>query len=34
MREQLQSDFDKIIKTLKISKEEIQIKKIFFEKSL
>ena len=27
MREQIQSDFDKIIKTLKISKEEIQIKK-------
>ena len=32
MREQLQSDFDKIIKTSKISKEEIQIKKDFLNK--
>ena len=32
MREQIQSDFDKIIKTLKISKEEIQIKKDFLNK--
>ena len=32
MREQIQLDFDKIIKTLKISKEEIQIKKRFFLK--
>ena len=28
MSEQLQTDFDKIVKTLKISEEEIQIKKI------
>ena len=32
MNEQLQSDFDKIIKTSKISKEEIQIKKDFLNK--
>ena len=34
MSEQLQSDFDKIIKTSKISKEEIQIKKDFLNKFL
>ena len=32
MSEQLQSDFDKIVKSLKISKEEIQIKKDFLNK--
>ena len=32
MSEQLQSDFDKITKTLKISEDEIQIKKIFLNK--
>ena len=32
MSEQLQSDFDKILKTSKISKEEIQIKKDFLNK--
>ncbi len=32
MSEQLQSDFDKIVKTSKISKEEIQIKKDFLNK--
>ena len=32
MSEQLQSDFDKITKTSKISEEEIQIKKIFLNK--
>ena len=32
MSEQLQSDFDKIVKTSKISKEEIQIKKNFLNK--
>ena len=32
MREQLQSDFDKIVKTTKISKEEIQAKKDFLNK--
>ncbi len=32
MREQLQSDFDKIVKTTKISKEEILIKKNFLNK--
>ena len=32
MNEQLQSDFDKIIKTSKISEEEIQIKKDFLNK--
>ena len=31
MNEQLQLDFDKIIKTLKISEKEIQIKKKFFK---
>ena len=29
MNEQLQLDFDKIIKTLKISEKEIQLKKVF-----
>ena len=32
MSEQLQSDFDKIIKTFKISEKEIQLKKIFLKK--
>ena len=32
MSERLQSDFDKIVKTLKISKDEIQIKKDFLNK--
>ena len=32
MSKQLQSDFDKTVKTLKISKEEIQIKKDFLNK--
>ena len=32
MSEQLQSDFDKIIKTLKISEKEIQLKKSFLKK--
>jgi hypothetical protein len=32
MSEQLQTDFDKIIKTSKISKEEVQIKKNFLNK--
>ena len=32
MSEQLQSDFDKIVKTSKVSKEEIQIKKDFLNK--
>jgi len=32
MSEQLQSDFDKIVETSKISKEEIEIKKIFLNK--
>ena len=32
MNEQLQSDFDKITKTLKISEDEIQIKKNFLKK--
>ena len=32
MSEQLQSDFDKIVKTSKISDEEIQIKKDFLDK--
>ena len=32
MREQLQSDFDKIVKTTKISKEEIQAKNFFLKK--
>ena len=32
MSEQLQSDFDKITKTLKISEDEIQIKKNFLKK--
>ena len=29
MSEQLQSDFDKLVKTSKFSNEEIQLKKIF-----
>ena len=32
MNEQLQLDFDKIIKTLKISEKEIQLKKSFLKK--
>ena len=32
MNEQLQLDFDKIIKTLKISEKEIQLKKNFLKK--
>ena len=32
MSERLQSDFDKIVKTSKISNEEIQIKKNFLDK--
>ena len=32
MKEQLQSDFDKIVKTAKISREEILIKKDFLNK--
>ena len=32
MSEQLQSDFDKIVKTSKISEKEIQIKKSFLNK--
>ena len=32
MSEQLQSDFDKIVKTTKISKEEVVIKKDFLNK--
>ena len=32
MNEQLQLDFDKIIKTLKISEKEIQLRKSFLKK--
>ena len=34
MNEQLQLDFDKIIKTLKISEKEIQLRKSFLKKLL